>query len=153
MTVENHIYDLLATDDTVGALVGAEAAVPGPGRDQAKARVYYVQLPQHNVGPNYWPALLITKVSGYRDQHLRGPSGWANPRFQIDCFAQTYMAAKELADAVRELMDGYVGTRKGTLIRDCSLSNERDNYEEDVKLYTVSLDFQIWNTESNPNAG
>lgn len=59
-----------------------------------------------------------------------------NTRFQIDAWGGTYAAAQALAASVTAAMLGW------------SMQNvkldEQDGYEEDVKLYRVILDFDVW---------
>lgn len=47
------------------------------------------------------PSLVITVVSHVHAHVFSGHAGWANVRFQVDCWAATYQGAKELAQAVR----------------------------------------------------
>ncbi len=126
--IEAGIRHILINDDTVKAIT---------------ERCYPVTIPQ---APTY-PLILYTKISGDRDHHLRGPSGHAHPRFQIEAWAETYTAAKSLADAIREALDGYSGTVLGTKIGSCLIDSERDTYESEIEVYRVISDWFIWHIE------
>ncbi|MFA5546647.1 MAG: DUF3168 domain-containing protein [Sphaerochaetaceae bacterium] len=126
--IEQAIRYILVNDATVKAIT---------------TRCYPVTLPQ---SPTY-PLILYTKISGDRDHVLQGASGMAHPRFQIDAWAETYTAAKTLADAIREALDGYRGTASGTRIGSCLIDSERDIYESEIKIYRVSQDYLVWHDE------
>lgn len=46
--------------------------------------------------------------------------------FQVEIYAPTYVAAKTVADAVREAAHNFNGTAYGVTIRQCLLTDERD---------------------------
>ena len=50
------------------------------------------------------PAITLTKISGGSQQHLSGPSGWAEPRIQSECYATTSTEAEALDTQVRLAM-------------------------------------------------
>lgn len=60
----------------------------------------------------------------------------ANTRQQIDCYADTFVAAKALAEAVKVLM-----TANDFAIL---LLEVEGIYESDVKLHRVTQDYSIW---------
>lgn len=98
------------------------------------------------------PAIVYQQISGQRDQVMAGPSGLASPRFQITCWADTYKKADELADAVRQTLDGYSGIVESVVIQAIHLLDEADmpGIRPDNKAqsrYGKRLDFQIWHKE------
>ena len=126
--IESALKYILVNDDTVKAIT---------------TRCYPVTIPQY---PTY-PLILYTKISGMRDHALGGASGHAHPRFQIEAWAETYTAAKTLADAIRNALDDYSGTAAGTVIDSCLIDSERDIYESEIEVYRVIQDYFIWHTE------
>ena len=106
-------------------------------------RCYPVTIPQ---SPTY-PLILYTKITGMRDHHLRGPSGHAHPRLQIESWSKSYSEAKTLAAAIRKALDGYSGTASGTVIRSCLIESERDIFESEIEVYRVTSDWFIWHEE------
>ena len=126
--IETAIRYILINDATVKAIT---------------TRCYPVTIPQ---SPTY-PLILYTKITGMRDHHLRGPSGHAHPRFQVEAWSKTYTEAKTLADAIREALDGYAGTVSGTIIRSCLIESERDDYQKAVEVYRELQDYFIWHEE------
>ena len=106
-------------------------------------RCYPVTIPQ---SPQY-PLILYTKITGMRDHHLRGPSGHAHPRFQVEAWSKTYTEAKTLADAIRGALDGYSGLVEETFIGSCLIESERDDYQKEIEVHRVIQDYFIWHTE------
>jgi hypothetical protein len=120
--VEMKIKTLLLANAPVAAIIGT--------------CLYPVILPQ---SPTL-PAVTYFRVSGGQENSLKGYSGLEHPRIQIDCWSLTYAGAKELANAVRAAMD-LATTFKALCISD------HDLFEDDTRIYRVSLDFSVWNKE------
>jgi len=105
-------------------------------------RVYPNSMPQ---SPTY-PLIVYQKVSGYRPHHLGGVSGVARPRFQIEAWAATYTAAKSLAKAIREALDGTRYT-SGTVTFYSLIQGEFDNYEPNTETHRIIQDYTIRHNE------
>jgi len=75
-----------------------------------------------------------------------GNSGPTEATLQVDCIASTYDAAKTLADSVRGVLHGYIGTWGTLTAHFVTLQVENDFYEEDGDRVThwVSQRYQIW---------
>jgi len=126
--IEAAIRSILINDATVKAIT---------------TRCYPVTLPQ---SPTY-PLILYTKITGMRDHHLRGPSGHAHPRLQIESWSKSYSEAKTLAAAIRKALDGYSGTASSTKIGSCLIESERDIYESEIEVYRIVQDYFTWHEE------
>ena len=77
-------------------------------------------------------------------------SNIGTPRIQFDCYSTTgYVQAKAVADALRERLDSYTGPvgSPADTVHFAYLINERDFYEDDIKRFRVSMDFEIWHNE------
>jgi hypothetical protein len=85
-----------------------------------------------------FPALSFSRVSGFRVNTLSGYANHENPRIQIDCWATSYEAAKDLSTAVHAAME-VAPNFKAILINDMDLS------EQELGLYRISMDFSCWN--------
>lgn len=132
MTIEEAITAHLLADAGVAALVAT--------------RVYPVKMPQR---PTY-PAVTYFRVSGPREHSQSGPSGLAHPRFQLDCMAATYAGAKTLAAAVRLALDGFRGSMGGgggVDVNAVFIEDDRDDQDDDIQVYWVSLDAVVWHNE------
>lgn len=106
----------------------------------AGSRVYPQTLPQRCT----LPAIRYQQISDPRGHTHSGRSSLRHPRFQFDCFAGTYLAAKRLADQVINVLDGYTG---GIGSRTCQAGfaeNARDNHDPELNRHWVSVDIEIW---------
>lgn len=87
------------------------------------------------------PRICLWTISDFEGLVLEGPDGFSQGRVQVDCYAVTYAAAKNLSRAVRSALDGYAGGGL-QLVR---LIGTRDSREggtnEAERLFRVSLDF------------
>jgi len=105
-------------------------------------RCYYNYIPQK---PTY-PLIVLQRVTGSRVHHLSGPSGAARPRFQIEAWAETYSAAKALANLIRVALDGKEYTSGGVTFSCLSMA-EIDGYEYAVKTHRIIQDYSVRYTE------
>lgn len=105
-------------------------------------RCYYNYIPQ---SPTY-PLIVIQRVTGSRVHHLSGPSGAVRPRFQIEAWAETYSAAKGLANLIRKALDGKEYTEDGVKFS-CLSQAEIDGYEEAVNAHRIIQDYSVRYTE------
>lgn len=84
------------------------------------------------------PYLVYQRVAETVENTLagNGTPPIANTRFQIDVWANTYAQAVALAGSVRALMHAWAVQNV--------LNLENDEYEPDVMLYRVLLDYSVW---------
>ena len=89
------------------------------------------------------PAVVLNTISDNEGYTLQGPNGVAQARVQVDCYADSYGAAKRLARAVRSLLSGYQhGALQGVF-----LAGSRDRREggsnDAARPYRASMDFMV----------
>lgn len=130
--IEYTFREFLLEDSTIAGLVST--------------RMYPLKMPQNPT----LPLIVYQKVSGFREHDMDG-STIARPRFQVDSWAESYVDAKTLANAVRERLDSYtgpVGSPPDT-VHFAYLLNEQDLYDDgpDPSLFRVSMDFEIVHNE------
>ncbi len=63
-----------------------------------------------------------------REQTLANPMGMPRVTVEYQIFAATYDQAREAADAIRSILDGYGGTLDNTVVDQVSLENEVDDF-------------------------
>lgn len=68
-------------------------------------RVYPLNAPQNVTAP----FIVYNRVDSERWRSVNSPSGIAQATIQIDVYAATYQAAKELALSIENTLDGYRG--------------------------------------------
>jgi hypothetical protein len=90
-----------------------------------------------------FPAVVLNTISQTEGYTLQGPNGIAQARVQVDCYGDSYGAAKQLSRAVRSLLSGY---QHGALQGDF-LAGTRDSREvgsnDAARPYRSSLDFMV----------
>lgn len=110
------IRTILMADAAVVALVGQN--VEPVRRDQATPL----------------PSVVLQRVSLVPANHLKGAPTLDENRVQLDVFAETYAAARQIADACRAALEAA----------DVVMDRENDNFEPDVSDYRITQDYLIW---------
>lgn len=128
--------------DDLLALIRADAGVAA----EAGARIWWTERPQGSA----LPAATMHVVGGRDEYHLQGRLGGVETRVQVDCWAETYLAADGLAQALRALLSGYRRTVGATVFLGIFLDAIRDLTDvgglSDPRLFRISLDFKVNST-------
>jgi hypothetical protein len=109
------------------------------------SRIFPLLAPQSAALP-----FITYRRSGIRRQQtLSGPMGVPQVSVDFDVYAATYEGARDLADKVRQRLDGYGGTFDNTEVQQVSLENEQDDFvqlagAEMPPVYSVKLSFDCW---------
>ena len=95
------------------------------------------------------PACRYFRVSNPNEHTHSGASALKRPRFQIECYATTYLAAVGLATQVEAALDGYRGAM-GAYEVQAALMEEggRDDHDPETGRHRVSVDVVIWHRRS-----
>lgn len=84
------------------------------------------------ISGNTYPAITYQRVGGTPVTSLSGLNSLDHGRFQIDCYAETYLSAKQLANQVKQLAPvNWV------------LALELDGVDADTQMYRVTLDYMV----------
>ena len=95
-----------------------------------------VVAPQH-VAPPFW---IYACVSTRTANTMTGYTELNVSRYNFDAFATTYAGAKTVADAIKGIM---LQAWKDTGISYATLETELEGYDENEKLYQVTLSFMV----------
>ncbi|HUX17239.1 MAG TPA: DUF3168 domain-containing protein [Phycisphaerae bacterium] len=130
MPAEKAIFSILTADGALAALVDD--------------RVFPLQRRQGTA----LPAVVYQQISGPRAHDLTGPIGWVESRYQITCWAATYTGAGDVADAVREAIDGNSGTTASVDIDHIFVVDEGDMPSlaagnQQLEMYGKRLDIEV----------
>ena len=105
-------------------------------------------LARHSIPFSALPAVVLTRISGgplYADD---GEVGLEQARIQVDCWAETYAAAKLLARAVAACLSAFEGTVGATVFQFIELDIEQDLREGGGNAaaypFRTALDFLVW---------
>lgn len=133
-TVGEGLRAILAGAAGVAAIIGAAP----------NTRFYPVQLPQEPT----LPAASYQIVSEDRPHSSQqGPLKLVAARVQVDTWALTQSDAYALAEEIRKVLDGYVGTSAGVVFQNIVLDATREFFETEPDEYRVSRDYRVWFVE------
>ena len=131
---ESVLWNAVISDASITSLIGH--------------RIY----PQLAPAVDALPFMTWRRTSITREQTLGLPMGV--PRVSVDfiVFAETYVAARKVADAVRSVLDGYGGSFDNTEVKQCSLESESDDVvslegSEVPNAYAVTQTYDVWRQE------
>lgn len=125
------------------ALVGSASVASLAG-----ARIYPVLAPASASLP-----FVTWRRSGVqREQTLGGPMGLPRVSVEYSIYGTTYEQARELADAMRVVLDGYGGTADNTTVKQTSLEDESDDFvtlagADLPPVYQVTQRYDVWWSE------
>ena len=123
--IESALYAHLVADAGVTALLGT--------------RIYPLDLPQEPTTP----CATYHRVSTV-PRYVHGADlNFDTVRIQIDCYADSVLGAKTLADAVRDALSAHSGDMQGTDVQAVLLDNEQDFTDPTTELCRVSQDYRI----------
>ena len=74
------------------------------------------------------PFIAWRRAGIQRQQSLAGPVGTPIVRVELSMYATTYEDARELADSVRVVLDGYGGTLNNPEVKHVALDDESDDF-------------------------
>ena len=108
----------------------------------ADDRFYPNSFPQ-GVVPESLPAVKYFLVSDPQVYSHSGRSGFQEPRWQLDCWAETYYAARSLANDIKIKVAGYVGKMGTQDVQPIFYENLRDNFDPETGKHWVNMDLVI----------
>lgn len=94
------------------------------------------------------PYVVIHNIDAVHEHHLEAATGFIQGRFQFDCYGVSPTAAADLAEQVRQALDGFRGTMDSVYVSTCRLDSERDDVTPpiegaDLGIYSVQQDYMI----------
>lgn len=137
-TVKKELFDYLNADAALTALVSA--------------RIFPVIAPASAA----YPSVTVTRVFNEHTRHMLASGGLSIALYQIDTWALSSPSAESVAEAVRNLLDGYVTKDMGGVdVRSSFLDLEEDTVETPQDgsqdfIYRIRQDYKIIHGESIP---
>jgi hypothetical protein len=103
-------------------------------------RINWLRKPQNDDGVPY---IVLQRIDGDRDYHLRGPSGYVTSRVQADVYGLTYGSSKKAARALIAVLSGH----RGGIFQGIFIDSERDlpaaDAGEVTNLFRTSVDLIV----------
>lgn len=126
-------------EEALVAYLKADTGVKG----LVSTRIHFEELEQSSA----LPAVVITKVSDFKDHYLTGKCELERPIYQLSCLGATKTSAKSVSDAVKSVLSDYQGIMGGIVIQKIELRNEISSLEKTndgtTKVYFEDLEFEI----------
>jgi hypothetical protein len=134
MTIEDAIYDELASTMAVTAYVGS--------------RIYRGWIPQRAK----FPCITYQRISTTPLNASAGPTGTRHIRVQVDVWASQASTARAISNAVAGALEGWTNASDPE-VGSCNMISDQDMNETDsdgdsLPNYRVSQDYSIWSSAS-----
>lgn len=124
--IEQTLFLLLSTDPSLSTLVDK--------------RVYPNIAPQQGK----LPLIVYQEIAPGRTYTHNGDCALSKALYQFSCWSESYMEAKQVAEALRTLLSGRQYMGGANPIPAIFQTEELDMYDPDVSLHRVILSFTIW---------
>ncbi|HEY3363956.1 MAG TPA: DUF3168 domain-containing protein [Symbiobacteriaceae bacterium] len=106
-------------------------------------RIYPLVMPEAGT----LPAITFSQISGEHEYAHDGPAGLVHKRFQISCWAMTYLSAKSVSNQVKAALSGYVGLMGDLYIQASFVEDQPDLYDGETRVYHCPVDVFLWHAE------
>jgi hypothetical protein len=92
-----------------------------------------------------YPAIRLTSISNPAAERRSDGTQHTTREstFQLDCYGNTYLAARLLADNVADLFDGYQGTHDNTVIQLIEVTNIRPGFDTGTEHHNHLIEISI----------
>ena len=105
--------------------------------DSGDVRIQPIPAPED---VNLWPCITLQSPSDVSENANDGPVGEAVSRVVFDCLAPRYLTARNLALALKTILNGYSGTLPdGTEIESAESVNLTDRFDDGSRVSCTSL--------------
>jgi len=96
-----------------------------------------------------FPAIVYTLDSTEPAHGLGGSLSLTRASLAVEQWADVYSDAKELANKVKDALDGYTGTSEGVVIKSCYHDNDSGNVDispigMDRGMSSIDSEYVIW---------
>lgn len=88
------------------------------------------------------PYVVLQRIGREPNSHAGGP-GLNIPTIQIDAYADSYLEAEELSDAIIAALDGKSGAFGNRTVLYSALQDSETTFETDAQLHRVRNDFRL----------
>lgn len=129
MSLEQVLYERLTGWPALAALVDT--------------RIYRLRAPQGATVP----FLVTRRITATRFDAMQQSAGVVKTRVQIDCFAATDDAVREIARAVVAAFDSWMAPAASPEIFGAFVEDDQDDYDDLTGLYRAIIDVTIGHRE------
>lgn len=103
-----------------------------------------------------YPSIVLWNISDIEQMNLAAPGGWVRSRVQIDVWAETYKAAKDISlilaprgrkAGLNGLRDTFGGYRFRIFVIDRDASTDEDKAANSGVKHRFRLDLDVWHSK------
>jgi len=124
MSLETDLYSYLSTYASLTSLIST--------------RIYPSKAPQEVASPY----CVFRKDGNERMYSHQGFSGLSKPSIEVNCYAETYLQAKAVADQVTAAMEAWPGVNAS--VQSVFQEDEQDlTFEDSTELHHILLEFSV----------
>lgn len=108
-----------------------------------------------------FPCITFNRIGSEQPHHLTAAAVVQSARIQIDCWGKDpdgdgYEDCANIAEALRNRLDGYRGAMGSVTVKTCHLHDQRDDYEapadgSGVGIDRISQEYLMWYSVSLPS--
>lgn len=94
------------------------------------------------------PFVVLRRTGVEREQSFAGPIGLPKLSIDVEVYGETYESARDVADAVRRVLDGYGGFFDNTEVKNATLNDEQDELvqlagSEKPPAFAIRMSFDV----------
>lgn len=109
----------------------------------ASGKRYWGRAPQKTTRPY----IVLTRIGGQPNYHMRGRSGFVSSRVQMDCYADKYSDVTALATSAKALVSGYAGGTIQGIFVESERSLPAADAGEVSSVFRTSIDITVLHGE------
>lgn len=110
-------------------------------------RCHYNLIPQISARPNVW----LRVASDTEERTLDGVGGLHDATVDVECVGLTESSVQDVADAIKDRLDGYKGAMGNATCQAAFLRDKDDDYipfsnQSDEGAHVISFTLNLWYT-------
>lgn len=118
-------------------------------------RIHWIRVPQRLKGETTYPCITFRRATGGYAQNLDGSQGFSEPLFEFDIWGPDSEVVEQVSEALRCVLQGFLGMMVATRITCVSLEDEQDFLEppaigDDTTVYRIQQKYTIGHAVAIP---
>lgn len=94
------------------------------------------------------PLVVLVRTNTQPTMAKTGPTGDVRATFELHCLANDPASMSALGTAVRKALNGFKGNLGGLPVSFVGVTNERDSYESEARVFVRIIEGFMWYSET-----